>query len=385
MKKLKSSTILLILHLVPYIHSSEPAESLYVSTEYGPIQGTYLNASDNRLLAAFLGVPFARPPIGSLRFRPPQDPLPWQSIRYAVKNPPSCFQRQDFFFADFEGAKEYEPAEEPSEDCLYLNIYVPDVVNNVNANASSDGLPVLVWFHGGSFAQGSAFPKGAGNWKPDPREIAVEGGVIVVTVQYRLGSFGFLFLDDEAAPGNVGLLDQRKSLEWITRNIFAFGGDPTKVTLAGQDAGGVSAALQLIVNAKTDQNKLFQKLILHSAGLRHPWSYVEPTEAFRRALKLASLLGCPATGTKEDVVLCMTKKTAEEIGNKEMGVADPRIHFSPFVMTRDGSFLTAKPEEMFERFVRKEARQMEMKMMMGGQRGRGDQGVDVLPALHVSQ
>ena len=215
----------------------EPSESLHVTTEYGPIQGGYLNASENRVLAGFLGVPYARPPIGSLRFRATQDPLPWKSVRMAIEDPPSCIQRKDHFFGDFEGSQQREPKENSSEDCLYLNIYVPDVILEQNSS-SRDGLAVLVWFHGGGFARGASVLKGSKiksnsgsesqNWSPDPREIAVEGGVIVVSVQYRLGSFGFLFFDDESAPGNVGLLDQRKALGWIKRNIFAFGGDPTR-------------------------------------------------------------------------------------------------------------------------------------------------------------
>ena len=128
------------------------------------------------------------------------------------------------------------------------NTLADDEVGEENAN----GLPVMVWFHGGGFSRGSSSPRGPdggggedGGWRPDPRELAAQGGVIAVSVQYRLGALGFLFLDDESAPGNAGLMDQRAALEWVRRNVFAFGGDPTRVTLAGQGAGAVSAAIQL--------------------------------------------------------------------------------------------------------------------------------------------
>ena len=244
--------------------SGQEIEALRVATEHGIVQGTYLNTSRNELLAGFFGVPYARPPIGDLRFREPQDPLSWEGVRDTNKIPNSCFQRRDSFFADFPGAKSSDPRAPMSEDCLYLNVFIPNVKSRTSASYAN-GLPVMVWFHGGGFNTGSAFPQGSGDWSPDAREFAVLGEVIVVSVQYRLGSFGFLFLDDDGAPGNVGLLDQEKALKWIKRNIFAFGGDPTMVTLAGQDAGGISAAIQLL-GANGQDERLFQRMIIHSAG-----------------------------------------------------------------------------------------------------------------------
>ena len=129
----------------------------------------------------------------------------------------------------------------------------------------------MVYFHGGSFSKGSSLPAGPSQWTPDPRELASTGQVLVITVQYRLGSFGYLFMDTPEAPGNMGLLDTQMALKWISNNIGVFGGNPESITVMGQDSGAV-LALNLF---STSTEKLFSKLILHSGGIQHPWSYVD--------------------------------------------------------------------------------------------------------------
>jgi carboxylesterase type B len=140
----------------------------------------------------------------------------------------------------------------------------------------------------------------------------------------------------------------------IQRNIFAFGGDPTRITLAGQDAGAVSALVQLdlAIPELEEEPQLFHRVILQSAGIQHPWSYVDPREAFRRSLQLASLLGCPTQGsTKQDVILCLTRKDADDILAKEMGVAMPGLNFFPFVVTADGKTVTDEPRKMLRQGI----------------------------------
>ena len=148
--------------------------------------------------------------------------------------------------------------------------------NKKNSDYSSHGqdnqndkLSVIIYIHGGGFHSGSSLPKKGlkdgfrkSQWTPDPRELATEGNVIVVTIQYRLSSFGFLFLDDESAPGNVGLLDQYMALEWVRNEIHNFGGNSSSITVLGQEAGGVSTLIHFIQNPN-----LFQRMILHSAGI----------------------------------------------------------------------------------------------------------------------
>eukprot|EP00095_Tigriopus_kingsejongensis_P003019 maker-scaffold170_size291898-snap-gene-1.43 protein:Tk03019 transcript:maker-scaffold170_size291898-snap-gene-1.43-mRNA-1 annotation:"af321574_1acetylcholinesterase precursor" len=320
------------------------AQGLKVSTEYGWVQGKQLTSSDGSKVEAFLGIPYAQPPVGQLRFRPPKEPFAWDTIKDGTLPPPSCHQRRNDFLAEFGEARDNQPLYGSSEDCLFLNIYAPET-----KAMPPNGYPVMVWFHGGGFSFGSTFQKGSSQWSPDPRELVTEGDLVVVTVQYRLGSLGFLFLDDDMAPGNVGLLDQQLALKWIKRNIFAFRGDPTQVTLAGQDAGGVSALMQAVLE---DDEPFYQRLILQSSGIQHPWSYIDATEAFRRTLKLAALLGCSVTGSREEVMACMIQKSPEDIVKKEMGViAFPSINFHPFVMTIDGKTLTAEPRELLRQWT----------------------------------
>ncbi len=165
-----------------------------------------------------------------------------------------------------------------------------------------NGLPVIVWIHGGEFTSGSSLEHEPLNdhWSPDPRQLASTGKVIVVSIQYRLGSFGYLFFDDQEAPGNVGLLDVKKSLQWIKKNILAFGGNPDQITVMGQDAGG-NLALILKAIEKEGEDPLFHRLILQSGSIQHPWSFVEPRIAFRRSLSLAAMVGCPMSGSSKSV------------------------------------------------------------------------------------
>lgn len=354
------------------------AGNLQVITENGVLQGKQLTTSNGDVIEAFLGVPYAQPPIGKLRFRPPRDPLSWNSVRDATLPPPSCYQRRDEFFEDGRDSQDNQPLYGPSEDCLFVNIYAPD---HQNKSVPDNGYPVLVWFHGGGFSFGSSFSRGSPNWSPDPRELVSEGQIIVVNVQYRLGSFGFLFLDDEFAPGNMGLLDQQLALNWIKRNIFAFRGDPTKVTLGGQDSGGVSALMQAIV---TKKEPFYKTLILQSSGIQHPWSFIDPTEAFRRTLKLAALLGCSVTGSRQDVLGCLIQKSPEDIVNKEMGVvAFPTINFHPFVMTVDGKIINTEPRKILYQWVKK---QKDVSVLLGSNGNEGTKSlVHFMPTVFPRQ
>ena len=225
--------------------------SVSVATPVRIDSGLLEGVQENSVLV-FRGIPFAAPPIGPLRWRAPQAPAAWSGIRSANQFAPICMQHGSY--------PEDAPPERMSEDCLYLNIWVPP-------HASGGPLPVMVWIYGGGLMNGSAStPLYAG-------DMLANKGVIVVTANYRLGALGFLAHPDlsrespQHVSGNYGLLDQLAALRWVHRNIGAFGGDPARVTVFGQSSGSISiSALTTSPLAKG----LFQRAIGESGGLFEP-------------------------------------------------------------------------------------------------------------------
>ncbi len=200
----------------------------------------------------YRGIAFALPPLGALRWRPPQPVPAWKGVRDASKFAPACMQQG----VSMPG----ETAPSISEDCLYLNVWAPP-------RRAGQRLPVIVWIHGGGYANGSAsMPLYHG-------DRLARKGVLVVTIAYRLGALGFLAhpaLSAESphgSSGNYGLMDQIAALEWVQRNIAAFGGDPKRVTIAGQSAGAMAVSA-LLVSPRA--KGLFQRAIAQSGGLFEP-------------------------------------------------------------------------------------------------------------------
>jgi len=203
-------------------------------------------------LMVYKGVPYATPPLGELRWREPQPAASWDGVRKADAFAPACMQKSVSM-----------PGEAPpatSEDCLYLNIWTP-------AKSASADLPVIVWIHGGGYSNGSAsMPLYRG-------ERLAHKGAVVVTIAYRLGPFGFLAHPEltrespHQSSGNYGLMDQIAALEWVQRNIAAFGGDPKRVTIAGQSAGAMAVS---VLMSSPRAKGLFQRAIAESGGIFEP-------------------------------------------------------------------------------------------------------------------
>jgi para-nitrobenzyl esterase len=225
---------------------ASPARAEMTQIEGGTIEGVTLPSG----VEAWLGVPFAAPPVRDLRWRPPQPVVPWQGIYHADRPAPECLQplrsnRQNHYFGE----------EATSEDCLYLNIWAPA--------GQRDKLPVVVWVYGGGFNIGSA---SMANYSG--QGLAADG-VIRVNLAYRVGPLGFLAhpeLSQEAAyggSGNYGLMDLVAGLQWVRRNIAAFGGDPDNVTLAGQSAG--SMAISVLQQSPLTQG-LFHRIVAMSGS-----------------------------------------------------------------------------------------------------------------------
>ncbi len=227
---------------------------------------------------AFLGIPYAEPPEGSLRWRPPRSPAPWAGTRAADHFSASCMQRRR---SAGPWTPEYRPVGPLGEDCLAINVWTP-------ARTATERLAVMVWIHGGSFKSGSASTPIF-----DGRKLAARG-IIVVTLNYRLGVLGFLAhpqLSAESAQrvsGNYGLMDIIAALGWVQRNIAAFGGDAQRVTLAGQSAGAYAVDL---LEASPDAAALFQQAITESGSAGRDIRWRSLNEAQIRGVRYLQALG----------------------------------------------------------------------------------------------
>lgn len=297
--------------------------SCLVATSLGDVQGVDAGAS-----CAFLGVPYAAPPVNERRWRSPEAAPAWgPGVLTATTAPPTC--------ALINPATSL-PQPASNENCLYLNIWTPDPKPSTPA-------PVIVWLHGGNFVQASANFGGQNG-----RNLAEQTGVIVVAPNYRLGPFGFLAhaaltAEDGASPssGNYGLLDQRAALAWVRDHIAAFGGDPGRVTIAGASAGAQSAGLHLV---SPDSHGLFQRAILQSGfPLKRMQTRVE-SEA--QGERFATALGCTDPTT---VVACLRAASKDQVLTAlRLGMfefTERPTHWTPNV---DGLVVPDQPHALFE-------------------------------------
>jgi para-nitrobenzyl esterase len=336
-----SSTVVvraLLLVVISAASAITLAQSSIVATESGTISG----ASEGGL-SVYKGIPFAAPPVGELRWRPPVSAAPWTGTRKTDAFAPACMQTGVSM-----------PGETPpavSEDCLYLNIWSP-----AKANTAIERLPVIVWIYGGGFINGSAsMPLYWG-------DRLAHKGVIVVTVAYRLGPLGFLALPEltrespHHSSGNYALIDQIAALEWIHRNIAAFGGDPKNVTIAGQSSGGMSVS---ILMASPRAKGLFQRAIGESGGLFEPTQLAPKyllANAERDGEKYAASLGAPTLQQLRHL-------PASQLTGNAGGIVHPVIE--PYV-------LPASPYEAFA-----SGQQNDVPLLLGSNAEEGRALVDV--------
>ncbi|XP_065360661.1 esterase B1 [Calliphora vicina] len=222
-------------------------EKTIVSTIYGPVKGVKRKSIYGDVFFSFEKIPFAKPPIGELRYKAPQPPEPWTEVRSCTSAGPKPLQKH-FVFQMTDG----------SEDCLYLNVYTKNL-------DPIKPLPVMVWIYGGGFQFGEA---SRDLYSPD---YLLREDVIVISITYRVGPFGFLCLQDSSfdVPGNAGLKDQVMALRWIKANCARFGGDPNNITLFGDSAGGASVHYMMLTEQCRD---LFHKAICMSGCVLSPWA-----------------------------------------------------------------------------------------------------------------
>ena len=260
-------------------------EMFTAQTPLGPIKGTKESYNGTKdFIYKFQGIRYAQAPMGKLRFQKPVPVKPWTEMYDATTFGPACPQLNP-----------YLSPEDVSEDCLFLNVYVPNKVCKFRK------LSVMVWIHGGSFRVDSAR-----NY--DGSRIAIEGDVIVVTLNYRLGIFGFLCLMDAAAKGNYGIWDQKLALQWVHDNIESFGGNPKSVTVFGSSAGGVSASFQSLIPSNKG---LFQRVILQS-GVVSRINMLKKATIDRRLLWLSERTECDVDDMFE-FVECLRENPFEDL------------------------------------------------------------------------
>jgi para-nitrobenzyl esterase len=313
-----ASTVLSIRSGASFASARQP--SCLIQLDEGAVQGVDAGPS-----CTFLGIPYAASTAGNNRWRAPLPAAPWMpAVLQANTPPPTC--------AGYSAAL----APQGSEDCLKLNVWVPDPLP---ADA-----PVLVWIHTGSFMSASAnFASTNG------RKLAEETGVIVVAPNYRLGPFGFLSHaalaaeDPQGSSGNYGLLDQQAALRWVRDNIARFGGDPSNVTLAGTSAGGQSTGLHLVIPGS---DGLFHRAIIQSAYPTTRWFSAE--EAQHQGAALAAALGCT---NPQSAAACLRSQsqsavlTALPVAASQVAEPPGRVFWEPVV---DGDVIPDQPRVLFE-------------------------------------
>ncbi|XP_012666285.1 acetylcholinesterase isoform X1 [Otolemur garnettii] len=331
------ASLLLFLFLLRGEAGAEGREDpeLLVTVRGGQLRGIRLKAPGGPV-SAFLGIPFAEPPVGPRRFLPPEPKRSWPGVLDATTFPSVCYQYVDKLYPGFEGTEMWNPNRELSEDCLYLNVWTP-------YPRPLSPTPVLIWIYGGGFYSGASSLD-----VYDGRFLVQAEGTVLVSMNYRVGAFGFLALPgSREAPGNVGLLDQRLALQWVQENIPAFGGDPTSVTLFGESAGAASVGMHLL---SPPSRGLFHRAVLQSGAPNGPWATVGMGEARRRATLLARYVGCPpgsAGGNDTELVACLRTRPAQDLVDHEWRVLPQESIFRfSFVPVVDGDFLSDTPEAL---------------------------------------
>jgi para-nitrobenzyl esterase len=307
-----------------------------------------LEGKSDGTISAFLGIPFAKPPVRDLRWKPPLAPPKWKGARKATEFGSRCMQGMiydDMIFRD--------PG--ISEDCLYLNVWTPA---KLDKSKSKDKLPVMVWIYGGGFAAGATSEP-----RQDGTNLAKEG-VVVVSMNYRLGIFGFFAHPELAkenahnATGNYGLMDQSAALEWVKRNIAQFGGDPGNVTIFGESAGSFSVSEQM---ASPVSKGLFHKAIGESGGAfaSHALPMRTKDQAAEEGAKFAK------DHLNADTLAALRALSAQKVLDAQL--ADKGERFAPNI---DGYFLPQSPEAIFAA-----GKQSDVPLLAGWNRDEGGSGV----------
>ncbi|KAH8359512.1 hypothetical protein KR093_007350 [Drosophila rubida] len=320
---MKYALIPILAALLCFGASASHADPLLVTLPNGQLRGR-----DNGDYYSFESIPYAEPPVGELRFRPPQPyTRQWKEIFNATQEPVLCMQWSQF--------NDQEDKLAGSEDCLVVSIYRPK-------QPSRKSFPVLVNLHGGAFMFGGAPPYGH-------MEIMASGNAMLVKINYRVGPLGFLSTGDAHLPGNMGLKDQRLALQWIKQHIAGFGGEPENILVTGHSAGGASVHLHML---KPDFKDLAKVAVSISGNALNPWVF--QGGAARRAFEVGRLVGCGLSTSSKELKECLQAKQASDLVRaiKHLFVFEytPFSLFGPVVEPADAedAFITQHPMEIIK-------------------------------------
>ena len=318
MALLHAGVILVLFPAVLTQATDRPTVALAVGSVIGKYESVY-RGSDTYRVHTYLGIPFAEPPVDSLRFEKPEPLKVLESNPYdASYYRPICPQMQEFVAT---------PGTE-DENCLYLNVFVPEGVPD-----GPDGYAVMVWVHGGGLVSGSSNEYHSAH-------LAATGNVIVVTINYRLGLFGFLSTSDENAPGNYGLYDQALAFQWVHDNIPSFMGDRNRVTIFGESAGAMSVCFQGLYDKNYGR---FQRIIAESGSV----FLVDMTRNKLPGVRLiAEHLNCPVLTTK-GIVECLREVSWKTLKDAflELSKTPANVPLIDFSIVVDGDVVKTNPRQ----------------------------------------
>ncbi|KAF5307862.1 hypothetical protein FQR65_LT06594 [Abscondita terminalis] len=318
--------LFLLFVVLIHVNTNDLENGPEVTVDQGKIKGKFWFSRQGKKFSAFLSIPYAEPPIGDLRFKAPVPGKAWSGTLDGTRDHVVCPQRNIYTRSEII---------EGDENCLFLNVYTPQISKSNKPNYA-----VMVFLHGGGWLCGG------GNSKWYGPDMLLDKDVVLVVPNYRLGALGFLSTGDEILPGNNGMKDQSLALKWIKKNIIQFGGDPNKITIFGESAGGASAHFHMLSPLSKG---LFHAAISQSGTAHAPWGLAKPEENVKQAHKLAKSFNCPTTSSQR-MLDCLKKiDTFDLIAKDKIFMewdTDPMIPFKPVIEPDlDGAFLIEHPSE----------------------------------------
>ncbi|XP_070191018.1 acetylcholinesterase-like isoform X2 [Littorina saxatilis] len=325
------TTLTVLLTLLLTLTSCATQTADIINTTLGPIQGLRKTVK-GRDVDVYYGIPFAKPPVGDLRFKHPVPAVPWTEVKMTDTKPNSCHQSEDVAFNKFRGVDMWNPNTPVSEDCLYINLWVP-------RGAGSPPRATMVWIFGGGFWAGTSTLD-----VYDGSNLASTENVVVASMNYRLGALGFLYTGTEEAPGNQGLLDQVLALRWVHENVVNFGATPETITIFGESAGAVSVGFHLMSPLSMN---FFSRAIMQSSSPTVNWGVFPEAKATLRTRNLASIMGCPSSPA-DAMTECMRRVNAQNLTDSMWSVTSQYFDM-PLGPVVDDYFLMDEPMELLKR------------------------------------